>query len=96
MLCVKKIQEILVHLRIYYLNSSVDITYNVAIEEILDLIVEHYDGKKSLPMSSDTIIALFYNALKILLGVDEIPPKIMSLLSIVFKFHNMPTPNNYN
>ncbi len=83
-------------MRIYYLNSSIEISYNVAIEEILALIVEQYDARRNLAMAGETIIALLYNALKILLGIDEIPPKVMDVLAVIFKYHNMPTPNSYN
>lgn len=47
----KKIQQILVHLRIYYLSSAVEISYNEAIEEILTLIEDQYDPRKTLPMT---------------------------------------------
>ena len=40
--------------------------------EILTLIVEQYDTRKTLAMTAETIITLLYNALKILLGVDVI------------------------
>lgn len=43
----------------------------------MQLIVEHYDKKKSYIISSETIIVLLYNAIKILLGIDEIPQKTL-------------------
>ena len=92
----KKIQLILVHLRIYYLNSSIDVGYSEAVWEMLQLIVGQYEDKRKLGMHGETIVALLYNVLKILLGIDEIPEKIMNVLSLILRQYNMPTPVNYN
>ncbi len=84
------------HLRIYYLNSSIDVSYSKAVEEMLQLTVGQYEDKARLSMSGETVVALLYNVLKILLGIDQIPEHIMTVLSVIFKNCNMPTPKNYN
>jgi hypothetical protein len=87
---------ILVHLRIYHLNSSIDVSYSKAVEEMLQLIVGQYEDRRKLVMNGETIVALLYNVLKMLLGIDEIPPQIMSVLTLILRHYNMPTPSNYN
>ena len=68
------------HLRIYYLNSSIDVSYPKAVEEMLQLTVGQYEDKARLSMSGETVVALLYNVLKILLGIDQIPEHIMTVL----------------
>lgn len=107
----KKLQLILVHLRIYYLNSSIDIGYARAVEEMLKLLTGEYSQETSnnnsnsnknqnqnnrLGMSGETVVVLLYNVLKMLLGVDDVPEKVMSGLAAIFRKYNMPTPCNYN
>ena len=63
---------------------------------MLQLIVGQYEDRGRLVMGGETSVALLYNVLKILLGIDQIPEHIMNVLSLIFRQYNMPTPNNYN